>query len=380
MSELSRQKHLTQLYIFLENSCSLACRNCQARAGVSKNGNGNGNRHILPPDVIAQVVDQAIPLGLQTVRLTGGEPFLYPGFDTIIDHMECQELNVTIETSGRGLTPARAARIAHLPQSRVIIELDGAGPITHDALHNAPGSFEIATQAARLLSAAGLAPHIHFTLTRQNYAQIGATILLTELLGAESIHFSTPQVGYLNMPHSMPHPGNYDNHPALGITDVLSIEELIALTRKVERELAKTTFLRLSVDLPPAFRGLHPLARVEGQGRCPVLNSLAVLPAGEYALCGGAAEVPELLLGRAGNDDLEQIWDTHPTLTNLRESLPGQLEGICGRCIMKTACLGFCAIENYLCSGAFEGPNFFCQYADKVGLFPAGRLIENLLW
>jgi SynChlorMet cassette radical SAM/SPASM protein ScmF len=371
MSEINRQRTLTQLNIFLDHNNSLACRNCQSFRQVP--GNGNGHRHTLPLEIITLATAEALPLGLQTVRLSGGEPFLYPRIDALIDHLESQELSVVIETSGSGLTARRAARLAHLPQARVIIGLDGAGPVTHDTLHNYPGAFEIATHAIRMLAEVGLAPHIQFTITRQNHAQLGTTIHLVELLGAESIHFASIRPDSPSPKQAI----TTGNQPTCVYGTAITVEEMIALARKVERDLTKTTRLRLSVDLPPAFRGLHPQARVEGQGRCSILNSLALLNTGEYALCGGASAVPGLVFG---SDPLEEIWNHHPTLATLRETLPGHLEGICGRCIMKAACLGFCAAENYLCTGTFEGPNLFCQSAEQVGLFPAGRLIENLFW
>ncbi len=94
-------------------------------------------------------------------------------------------------------------------------------------------------------------------------------------------------------------------------------------------------------------------------------------------MCGIAESVPELVLGQVGVDPLAAIWHNHPALANLRDGLPDRLEGVCSRCIMKTACLGYCAAENYLRSGTFWGPNWFCQAAERAGLFPASRLIEN---
>jgi SynChlorMet cassette radical SAM/SPASM protein ScmF len=373
MSEPDRQKPLTQLYIFLENDCSLACRYCQAYTQPSLPGNGHSQA--LPLEDILQAIREALPLGLKMVRLCGGEPFLYPGLDTLLDRLERLELSTIIETSGSGLTARQANRLAHRPQTGVTVGLDGAGLFSHSLAHPLPAALEIATQAIRLLSDCGLAAQVHFTLTRQNYGQIGSIIRLVEELGAGSIHFTGIQPAL-----QLQATGTNGSQLAPLNPDILTVEELIALGRKIERELVHTTRLQLSFDLPPAFRGLHPNARVEGQGRCAILNSLALLPSGEYALCGGATCAPALMLGRLGRDSLEQIWQAHSTLLSLREALPGGLAGICERCIMKTACLGFCAAENYLRTGKFGGPNWFCQAAERVRLFPAGRLIENLLY
>lgn len=188
-------------------------------------------------------------------------------------------------------------------------------------------------------------------------------------VGRESIPFNSAQPALAS--------GSFGRKTAPLRTDILAVEELIAFGLRLEREFSNLTRLRLTIDQPPAFRGLHPLAHVDGQGRCAIRNGLVVLSSGEYALCGVAESIPEFILGTVGVDALGPIWQAHPTLAALRGGLPDQLEGVCGRCIMKTACLGFCPAENYLRSGSFWGPHWFCQAAERAGLFPASRLIEN---
>ncbi|RPJ51053.1 MAG: hypothetical protein EHM21_03665, partial [Chloroflexi bacterium] len=86
MSELNRQKQLTQLNIFLENNSSFGCPKV---AGCPQPVlNGNGQMHVLPMDSIAQTIDQSLPLGLQRVRISGGEPFAYPWFEPLLDRLE----------------------------------------------------------------------------------------------------------------------------------------------------------------------------------------------------------------------------------------------------------------------------------------------------
>jgi SynChlorMet cassette radical SAM/SPASM protein ScmF len=344
---------LTQLHIYLARNCSLTCSFCRVSPQIAS----NGHHPYLSLEKISQAVREALPLGLSTLHLSGGEPFLHPGFDGLLDSLESQELSLILETGGVGLTEERATRLARLPQCKVMIGLDSADPAAHDALHNAPGAFETISRAIRWLAGAGLAPQIVYTVTRQNMGQIPALIRLVEGLGGGSIHFTSVHPDRL----ALPMPAGIPQQPP---TDTLMVEELIALGRKVERMFSYSTRLRLSVDLPPAFRGLQPQASIDGQGRCAILNSLSVLPGGEYALCGVAAGLPELVFGRVGEQALDEIWSGHPFLDGLRAGLPDRLEGVCSRCVMKSVCLGYCAAENYLCSSAFWGPNWFCQSAE----------------
>jgi SynChlorMet cassette radical SAM/SPASM protein ScmF len=365
MSEFSAPRPLTQLTFYLGSRCGLTCRHCWVSSKHSSNG--NGKKRYLPLETILQAVHEALPLGLQTVQINGSESFLYPEFEALIDQLEKCEVRVVIESSGAGLTGAQASRLARLPLCEVSIGLNGSQPAVGQAETDA---YETAAQAIRQLARAGLAPGVFFLVTRRSIGQVKDVIRLAEELGAKSLLFTGSQLEIAGRKGAA-------RQPSVLNTDILTVEELIALGRRIERELTNKTRMHLHFDQPPAFRGLHPLARIEGQGRCSILNNLAVLSGGEYALCGAGSDLPELVFGRVGADLLAQIWSTHPTLLTLRAGLPDRLEGVCERCVMKAACLGQCAVENYLVTGSFWGPNWFCQSADRVGLFPASRLIEN---
>lgn len=354
---------LTQLNFYITEGCNLSCRHCWVPAHPSNNGKGH---RFLPVEIFRQVVEEALPLGLRAVRISGAYPLLHPDLYTMLDLTERMELSLVIEANGAGMTPELARRLARIPQVTASVGLDGVDAVTHDSLHGTPGGFAAAVSALRALAHAGLAPEIVFTLLRRNAGQVAALIGLAQELGAGAIRLSIPQ-----------------QQNGAWIGDELRVEELIALGRRVERQMAFTTRIRLVFDQPPAFRGLHPQARIEGQGRCGVLNMLSVLPSGAYTLCGlsqPAAEggTPELVFGQAGTDPLEQVWKQQPAILMLRSGMPEKLEGVCDRCAMKSACLGNCAVENYLRTGSFWSPHWFCEAAEQAGLFPASRLTENL--
>ena len=130
-------------------------------------------------------------------------------------------------------------------------------------------------------------------------------------------------------------------------------------------ELAPATPVKLYFDYPLAFRPLSRLFHGEGNGVCGILGILGVLATGHYALCGIGENVPELVFGQVGIDPLEQMWTQHPVLTSLHEGLPGRLEGICSRCLMKRRCLGSCIAQNYYRTGGLWAPFWFCEEAEN---------------
>lgn len=367
---------LTQLTLTVMDGCGATCRHCWLVPAAEQQATG-----ALPPaeiktmalETALRAVREAMPLGLMTVRLCGGcdGPLMHPDYDALVNELERLGVQLDIETTGRGITPERAEQLARIPGARVAIQLLGADAATHDGLRQRPGAFEKTMQAARLLASSGVTMQIVFAVVKQNIDQINAALQIAHDLKAKELRLVTA------------HPRlNQDGCPQSCSTDsIVPVEKLIAVGRKIERDLAPTARLRLVFEQPPAFRGLHPTAPVERQPDCNILSNLDVLPDGSYALCGLAAPAlpssEKLILGRAGVDSLSTLWSNHSTLALLREGMPERLHGICQRCAMNSACLGSCAAENYLRTGAFWGPYWFCESADRVGLFPASRLIEN---
>lgn len=389
-NEYTQPARLQKMYIHLQDSQNLICnQTIHSPGSFSTNGK---EKHVLPVKSAIQAVREALPLGLHTVRLSGQNSLCHSDLDMLLDELESLELIIEIETNGIGLTPQRLNRLARLPQSSIAIGLNGADANTHDYF-TMRGAFDYATRAIRVLSASGIPVHTVYTARRRNFNQLPALVRLVEELGAESIRVitlpPTKKAGKNGNGNGNDNGnGNGNGHrqrinPSpridlnLSMGDELHVEELIALGWRVERDLACTTPVRLIFEQPPAFRGLHPTARIDGQERCGILSSLSMTAAGQYTLCGLGQDLPGLVLGEISQHSLNEIWTDHPTLQLLREGLPGKLEGVCERCAMKNTCLGSCPVENFIRTGSFWSPGWFCESAERVGLFPAGRLIEN---
>jgi SynChlorMet cassette radical SAM/SPASM protein ScmF len=349
---------LKQLYFYLTEGCNLACRHCW----LSPKLDPDGSRYpFLAVDLFEKAVVEAKPLGLQGVKLTGGEPLLHPDFKRLLEIVRREELSLTVETNGLLCTPDMAREIARSPRRFVSVSLDGADAVSHDWIRGKVGSFETTCQAIKNLVSAGIRPQIIFSIMRMNVDQVEAVIGLAETLGAASIKFNVVQ----------PMARGERLHQS---RETLSVGELIALGHKVERQWALRSTMKLYYDYPQAFRALSRIARGEGCSVCGIYGILGVIADGQYALCGIGGQVPDLVFGQIGEEPLEKIWSENPVLKSLRVGLPGHLEGVCSRCLMKGRCLGSCLAQNYYDSGRLWSPFWFCQQAEEAGLFPVSRL------
>ncbi|MCJ7611152.1 MAG: SynChlorMet cassette radical SAM/SPASM protein ScmF, partial [Candidatus Aminicenantes bacterium] len=81
--------------------------------------------------------------------------------------------------------------------------------------------------------------------------------------------------------------------------------------------------------------------------------------------------------GQAAKDRLEDVWLHNPILKEIRQGLPGKMEGVCGECLMKDLCLGSCIAQNYYSRKKLFAPFWYCDEAVKLGLFPTSRLLKK---
>jgi SynChlorMet cassette radical SAM/SPASM protein ScmF len=349
---------LSQLYFYLTKGCNLACRHCWLAPEFDPHGN---KQPVLPLELFKKALDEAIPLGLSGVKLTGGEPLLHPNFLDMLKFLRQKKLKLALETNGLLCTQELAAEIARLDDPFVSISIDGADSATHDKIRGVKGAFRKATAAIRNLSDCGLHPQVIMSIMHDNVEQLEGVIALAEDLGAASVKFNITQPT-----------GRGESYH--GAVNSLDVEDLIQLGRKVESDMAAKTALALYFDYPAAFRSLGHLSSGDGCGVCGILSIIGILPTGHFALCGIGSQLPELVFGFAGVNSLAKIWQENQVLKKLRSGLPGRLTGICSRCLMQHYCLGSCIAQNYYRTSSFWAPFWFCEQADSKGLFPQSRL------
>jgi SynChlorMet cassette radical SAM/SPASM protein ScmF len=354
-----RKYSLYQIYFYLSNVCNLRCRHCWI---APNHQDRSDSHHFLSLELFRSIIKQGRPLGLSGVKLTGGEPLLHPQLNEIVADIRANDLELNVETNGTLCTKGLAREIAACKKPFVSVSLDGVDAETHEWMRGVSGSFDGAIKGIQNFVKAGIRPQIIMTMVRRNKDQIEPMVRLAESLEAGSVKF--------NILH--PISRGEQMHKA---GDALTIEELLELGMRVENSLSASTGLPLFFGYPSAFR---PLGKIFGDsgggGVCGILGILGVLANGSYALCGIGASVPELVFGHSARDRLEDIWGNAPILCQLREGLPARLEGICKECMMKNRCFGSCIAQNYYHSKSLWAPFWFCEEANRLGIFPATRL------
>lgn len=366
--EEKREFKLGQLYFYITEGCNLACRHCWIAPKFEANKSEKLSWPYIQIELFKHIIDQALELGLTSVKLTGGEPLIHPEIEQVLDYIKLKDLTLTVETNGVACTPELAKKMKECKNAFVSVSLDGITTDTHEWVRQVPGCFDKALQGVKNLAAAGFKPQIIMSVMKHNKHQVAEIVKLAESLGAGSVKYNLVQPTARG--EAMHEQGQ-----------TLTIEELVELGDFVENVLAKQTKLRLIYSHPPAFRPLGKIFADNGGGCgiCGIFSILGVLGNGKYALCGIGETVPELIFGDARTDRLKDVWENSTILNQIREGLPKRLEGLCGDCLMKNRCLGNCIAQNYYRAKNLWATYWYCEMAHQKGIFPKTRIGKTLV-
>jgi MoaA/NifB/PqqE/SkfB family radical SAM enzyme len=181
---------LHRLWIYTNYDCNLSCSYCVAESFVGAERNG------LTLPRVCRVIDEAVPLGMTELFLTGGEPFILPEIFSMLEY-GLARMQVTILSNGILLKGKRLQQLEALPHRErltVQISLDGSNAAIHD-LYRGAGSWQKAINAIKRLKAVGFHVRLGTTATPENSSDLAAVCQLhRELDISDEDHIIRPLV------------------------------------------------------------------------------------------------------------------------------------------------------------------------------------------
>lgn len=210
-----------ELTLTITSLCNLHCRHCWPDSGPDKK-----NNHV-PLESILRVVDLWYRAGLSRICITGGEPFLHPGWQQIIEY--CCDLEsitaVKVQTNGILLSEEIIGVLAQPRFQKVFLQISIDGEQNeHDSIRG-PGSFQKTFATLERLNVAGVSSRtaISFTETEQNFEQLPAILQQIDALGISGLTSNTLVDGGRakdDLTLKMPTPEQYIDLLTLYETDV----------------------------------------------------------------------------------------------------------------------------------------------------------------
>ncbi len=119
-------REITNLRISVTRNCNLRCEYCHHE------GEKDNKNNTMTSDEIAKITSLAAKLGVEKVKITGGEPLLRPDITEIIKKIrEIKEIKEISMTTNGVLLNVKAAELKKAGLNRVNVSLDTINPVKY---------------------------------------------------------------------------------------------------------------------------------------------------------------------------------------------------------------------------------------------------------
>ncbi len=281
----------------LTGACNLRCRHCMAafypRTGLSL-------------EQLADLFDQLDEGGVFSLKLTGGEPMVYPRFWDALELATAHRFSVGLLTNLTLLDERGAERLSEIAKRKrhgfiVGTSLDGVDAETHEWMRRVKGSFAKTLKAMRLLKEAKVPFIVQCSLNQNNKMQLWEVARLCFESGARTVYFLVPcQLG--RAPKEL---------------TPLPLDEIFTLRDEVERMRKETGWW---VEFDPRHVPMHG-ASSNGQSSddnveiidfppkcCPAgITVLSISSTGKVYPCIDAMD-SQLVMGDVTKERITEIW------------------------------------------------------------------------
>ena len=167
MADLETNYLLSSLYIYLTDYCNLRCSHCWISPEFSPLRQDG-----IPLEYLKKTISQAEALGLNSVKLTGGEPLLYRQIDELLAFFASKELTIYIETNGTLIDQKMIKSFQTAKVEQISVSLDAASEEIHDKIRGIKGSYGRTMQGLHRIADSRLQLQIIMTLQRKNRNEI----------------------------------------------------------------------------------------------------------------------------------------------------------------------------------------------------------------
>tara|TARA_B100000929_G_scaffold63238_1_gene48160 strand:+ start:2554 stop:3564 length:1011 start_codon:yes stop_codon:yes gene_type:complete len=148
---------LRDLRISVTDRCNFRCRYCMPRERFGEDHTFLPRRAYLSFEEIEKVVIACRSLGLEKVRITGGEPLLRPDLHDLVSRISSTGAEVALTTNA-SLLSGQAPRLADAGLDRVTVSLDALDPKIHSQMTDSSIPVEVVLGGIDAALDAGLSP------------------------------------------------------------------------------------------------------------------------------------------------------------------------------------------------------------------------------
>jgi len=365
----------------LTNACNLFCSHCSVSSGKP-----------MPAEAataeILGIIHQLHELGVMSLTIAGGEPFIRPDIHEILETAcSLPGWQVTVITNATFLTAEVVRRVADTcPGLAINVSVDGSTPVRFDYMRHGrrrtPQAQDelfgsVLTGLERTLTA-GLDVEVNFTLSKANRDDLLPTYRLVRAMGARrliAIKFLPAGRGFAQRAEMEFDFATWADYlvELTGLKAAGSIPGLsLSLPSAWEFYLP---FKLASLDLAEAARVWRYSAPLEdswfsghaGIGDSSGVTDLNVVSNGDVYPITLMSGIPAARCGNMRESVLEDIWNDSQVLQDLRGMTLADLPRTCQTCELGRTCGGGSRARAWILSGRMDGPDAACPLLEAAG-------------
>jgi radical SAM protein with 4Fe4S-binding SPASM domain len=274
---------------------------CNARCVMC--GNWKQPQGMIDFDVLQAAVQDAAGLGVMELRISGGEPLMYPRLLELIETASALGLDVDVNTNGYYLDRKQAEDFADAGVTQVFLSLDSPSEAVHDTIRVKQGCWQRACRASRNAADCGIRVILNTIVNKQTYKEIPELIRLRDDLGFDEVSLMY-MIGYTQLFLTTEEILDYNENV------VPRIEAAAADTGVKIRTTDAYIFGRTPRELAASARGDYAHGRIEPP--CLVaLFTLYITEKGDLFPCTESAYGNELHMGNIYEKPLPQLLSQH---------------------------------------------------------------------
>ncbi len=319
-------------------------KNCNFKCIYCYNSSGEQKKDELCTEQWLDAVRQMKELDVVKCTLTGGEPFLHPGFFEILTSLAENDIMPYICTNGSLLNEGAISRLAELQIPLVQISLDSSSPDEHDALTCSHNTFPTITNAIKRLVSLGIRVYVKSVILPQNLRHVGELINLCHDSGVANLVLDQYDLSY---------GGRGGNHFFLNEEQNKWLKEIVSRKKEAIHDM--------NINLISGSRNWKCKDDIVMCGA--MIRSFVIMPDGEYALCEKLENIPQMSVGNFKEMPIRQMWNSDK-IDEILLPPKEHYEEPCRSCEYLDSCGSGCYAAKLCVDASFYAPDPKCWRAN----------------
>jgi radical SAM protein with 4Fe4S-binding SPASM domain len=330
-------------------SCNRLCRYCYSNAKYLK------NEERIPFTRLLEIIDEAYCIGIRSINISGGEPFLRQDLTDILEYMLGLGIYPILSTKA-ALSEDIVQRLSRAGLEDIQVSLDSPEPETANFLTGSSSFYQDIIQTIQLLVKHGLKVNLNCVLTSYNIRQLPSLLDLATDLGVSKVTLTPYAISI----------GRHETQMFPSKVDIEWLDSILPHLKEEHPELINTPNTS-----PNESHEILKEERLPDGLTCTIgTYGFVLLPNGDVSVC----ERLTFVLGNLNNQSIMEVWNLSDW-DKFCNPAPYLYEGTeCYSCEVFEKCSMLrrrCIVNTMAVFGRYYGPNPNCPRIKNQSSVPS---------